>query len=102
MTPQKQQYLDDIRANTAYPTYRSMIGIIAMLGYLFAGMNALGSLIGGLSAMANSFWSGVGIIIAGAIVSGLVFFVARFWKEAALILVDLGDSITDAGSKSGQ
>ena len=102
MNQEKQQYLNTIRANTAYPTYRGAIGIIAILGYLLAALNALGALIGGFSAMGDSFMAGVGIIIAGAIVSGLIFVGARLWKEAALILADIGDSITDTNSRPSQ
>jgi hypothetical protein len=102
MNGTKQQYLTQIRANTAYPTYRGIIGIIAILGYLLAGLNALASLIGGFGTMGNSFLGGVGIIIFGAIVSGLIFLGARFWKEAALILADIGDSITETNSRNGQ
>jgi hypothetical protein len=50
--------------------------------------------------MGDSFMAGVGIIIGGAIFSGLIFLGARFWKEAALILADIGDSITDANSRT--
>jgi len=102
MNTSKQQYLEQIRSNTAYPTYRGIIGIIAILGYALAALNALGSLIGGFGTMGSSFLGGVGIIIFGAIVSGLIFLGARFWKEAALILADIGDSITDTNSKSRQ
>ena len=100
MNATKQQYLTQIRDNTAYPTYRGIIGIIAILGYLLAGVNALGSLIGGFGTMGSSFLGGVGIIIFGLLVSGLIFLGARFWKEAALILADVGDSITEANSRS--
>jgi len=102
MNTSKQQYIDSIRSNTAYPTYRGIIGIIAIFGYLLAGLNALGSLITGFGTMGNSFLAGVGILIAGGVISGLIFLGARFWKEAALILADIGDSITDANSKKQQ
>jgi hypothetical protein len=102
MNTEKQQYLATIRSNTAYPTYRGIIGIIAILGYVMAGFYALGSLIGGFAAMGDSFLAGVGIIILGALFSGLIFLGARFWKEAALILADMGDSTIDANSKSSQ
>lgn len=52
--------------------------------------------------MGDSFLAGVGIIILGALFSGLIFLGARFWKEAALILADMGDSTIDANSKSSQ
>lgn len=99
MNPQKQKYLDTIRTDTAYPTYRGIIGIITLLGYLLAGLYALGSLIGGFSAMGNSFFMGLGILIGGGIISALIFLGARFWREAALILADIGDSITDTNSR---
>jgi hypothetical protein len=99
MNTTKQQYLTAIRADTAYPTYRAIIGIITILGYLFAGLCLLGSLIAGVSAIDDSFVAGVGIIIGGAIYSGLIFLGAKFGKEAAMILADIGDSITDANSR---
>ena len=102
MNQQKQQYLNNIRTNTAYPTYRGIIGIIAILGYLFAALNGLGALIAGFSTMGDSFIGGVGIIIGGALIAGLIFLGARFWKEAALILADIGDSITDTNSRNQQ
>ena len=56
-------------------------------------------LIMGLASMGRFFY-GVGIILAAAIVSALIFFGVRFFKEAALILADIGDSITEVNSKS--
>ena len=100
MNAKKQQYLATIRSNTAYPTYRGMIGIIALLGYLLAGFSALGSLISGFGAMRNSFFGGLGMLIGGLIIAALIFFITRFWKEAALILVDMGDSIAEANSRT--
>jgi hypothetical protein len=102
MNQEKQQYLNTIRTNTAYPTYRGIIGIIAILGYLLAAFNALGALIAGFSVMGDSFLGGVAIIIGGALIAGLIFLGAKFWKEAALILVDIGDSITDSNSRASQ
>jgi hypothetical protein len=100
MNNQKREYLNTIRSNTAYPTYRGIIGIIAVLGYLLAAFNALGALVGGVSVIGDSFLMGVGIISAGAVISALIFLGARFAKEAALILADIGDSITDANSRT--
>jgi hypothetical protein len=100
MNPEKQQYLKTIRANTAYPTYRAIIGVIAILGYLLAAVTALGALIGGLSTLESSFMEGLGILIAGAILSGLIYLGVRFWKEACLIIADIGDSITDSNSRT--
>lgn len=77
-----------------------MIGIIALLGYILAGLSALGSLISGFGAMRNSFLGGLGILIVSFIIAALIFFITPFWKEAALILVDMADSITGANSRT--
>ena len=100
MTPNKQQYLDAVRANTAYPTYRGIIGVITILGYVLAGLSVLGALISGVMSMRESFFGGLVVLISGLVGSALIFLGARFWKEAALILADIGDSITEANSRS--
>lgn len=101
MNSSKEQYFDTLRNNSAYPVYRATIGIIAMLGYLLAGLYALGALIMGFGSMFNhAFFMGVGILILGAIMAGLVFFFAKLFKEAALIIVDMGDSTIEANSRT--
>ena len=96
----KQQYLNQIRTNTSYPTYRGIIGIIAILGYLLAALNGLAVLISGFMIMGDSFIAGVGVIVGGLLIAGLIFLGARFWKEAALIIADIGDSTIETNSKS--
>ena len=44
--------------------------------------------------------AGFGIIIGGLIISALIFLGARFWKEAALIVADIGDSTIETNSKA--
>ena len=101
MNSQKQQYLIAVRANSAYPAYRGVIGTVALLGYLLAGAFALAALIAGFTTMTQSFMLGVVVLAGGAISAALVFLMARFYKEAALILADIGDVVTEAGA-SGQ
>lgn len=100
MTPVKQQYLDSIRHNSAYPTYRGVIGLISLIFYGLATVCALGALIGGLSAMSRSPFAGLGVFIVGALLAALYYLMGRLFKEAALILVDIGDSTLDANSRS--
>ena len=102
MKADKQQYLNQIRTNTSYPTYRGIIGIIAILGYLLAALNGLAALISGFTMMGRSFIAGVGIIVGGLLIAGLIFLGARFWKEAALIIADIGDSTIETNSKSSK
>lgn len=96
----KEQYLALIRSNSAYPVYRGFIGTIALLGYVLAGFAALGALTGGLASMSQSFMLGLAILVGGAIYAALLFLLTRFFKEAALILVDIGDSVADANSRA--
>ena len=100
MAISKQQYLQRIRNETSYPTYRSIIGIIAILGYIMAVLMGLGALGGGIAGMSQSFFAGLGTLVVGLVAAVIMFFLARFWKEAALILVDIGDSVADANAKN--
>lgn len=104
----KQQYLERIRRETAYPMYRNIIGIIAILGFVMAGLVGLGSLILSLGIIIAGFSNqnilagllfGLICLVQGLVWAAIIFFLARFWKEASLILVDIGDSITDANAK---
>jgi len=99
MNGSKQQYLQSIRTDSAYPVYRSVIGLIALLGYLFAGVLALGALIGGLTTMGTSFLMGLVALLTGGIFAAIVFLLAKMSKEAALMIVDLADSTVDANSR---
>ena len=100
MENSKHQYLESIRASTAYPVYRSFIGILAILGYIVAAIDALAAIFIGFGAMRYSFFTGVGYIIVGGIGAVLVYFLVKFFKEAALILADIGDSTLEANSRS--
>ncbi|GAB4109808.1 MAG: hypothetical protein Kow001_10270 [Acidobacteriota bacterium] len=100
MDPETQRYINKIRANTAYPVYRGIIGTITILGYILAVFFALSVLI--LGAISGDFWGLPGSLVLGAILFALIFLATRFWKEAALMLADIADSITNANSRSAQ
>lgn len=99
MNTSRQQYLQSIRGETAYPVYRGVIGTIALLGYVLSGVVALGALVAGLGAMANSFLTGLIVLIAGGVFAAIAFLVAKLSKEASLMLVDIADSTIDANSR---
>ena len=50
--------------------------------------------------MRYSFFQGVGYIIVGGLLAVLAYFLVKFFKEAALILADIGDSTLEANSRS--
>lgn len=99
MNAEKQTYLTSIRENTAYPTYRGAIGLLTTLGYILAGFYGLAALIAGIGSMGNSFLGGLAILFGGFIMAGIIFLGTRLGKEAALVLVDIGDSTIDKNSK---
>jgi len=99
MNAEKEKYLSDIRANTAYPTYRGMIGIITLLGMILAGLQGLSALIMGFTTMGQTFLGGVAVLLLGLVVAALIFLGAKLFKEAALILVDIGDAVTERNSR---
>lgn len=97
MEATKQQYLLSVRANTAYPTYRGIIGLIVQVYYVIAALTALAGLITAFTA--GGFFSGLMTVVVGLVVAALICLLARFFKEAALILADMGDSTVDANSQ---
>jgi hypothetical protein len=100
MNQQKQQYLQLVRINSAYPTYRGFIGTIALVGYAVAGLVGLGALIGGVGLMSRSVPMGLLALVAGGLMAFLYYLLAQFFKEAALILADIADSTVDSNSRS--
>ena len=53
MNTPKQNYIERIRTQSAYPTFRSFIGVIALLFYVLGGVFILGGVIGGFIAMST-------------------------------------------------
>jgi ATP/ADP translocase len=101
MNQTKKGYVDYIRANSAYPTYRGVISIITAILMILAGLQALGALVLGLTAMKQAgFLVGVMVLLMGAAFAALAFFMARFWNEAAQILADIGDSVMETNARS--
>ena len=101
METRKQQYIDQIRTNTAYPNYRRFVGIVAILGYVLAGLLVLITLLAFIEAISEgSYREGFTFFIGSIIVAIIIVFVSRLLKEAALIFSDIADSVTDANSKA--
>jgi len=70
-----------------------------MIFYGLAALCALGAVIGGLGTMTRSFIAGLGALILGGLLAALYYLIGKLFKEAALILVDIGDSTLDANSR---
>ena len=100
MEPNKERYLNQIRSNTAYPVYRGSIRPITILGHALAALLALLPLAVGLITPEQLFTtgSGFGALVFGSIGAAFIVVLARFWKDAAMILVDLADLTLEANT----
>ena len=103
MKKRQQQYLSKVRANSSYPTYRGIIGVMTILGYLMGLLYGLGICITGVTMLSKSGLTGCGMILFGTMVGAIMILGARFFKEGSLILVDIGDSLIEknAGPTEG-
>ena len=85
-----RQYLEAIRANSCYPTFRGFVQIFTLLGYLVAAVVAIaGFFTGQIGTMILAF--------AGAIIAALLI---RVGKEMSLMLADIADAAIDSSSKA--
>ena len=88
------EHLEQVRSQSQYRTYRGVISILTIFGYLGGALAA----IAGVLAIANSqAAAGIGMLITAAIV---IFAYVPFFKEASLMLCDLVDSTLDKNSRS--
>lgn len=99
MNSKQKEYVEDVRRNTAYPVYRTIINIVAVLGVVASVIAAISALISGLRVMQHSVGSGLVTLGGGMLTAVLIYFGSRFAKEAAIILADIGDSIIERNSR---
>jgi hypothetical protein len=78
-----QPFIETLRENGHYPTFRTVTGVFALLGYVVAVLLVIAAVITGPSMTEK---------IAG--VAGALFLavICKFLKEAALMLADLSDA----------
>jgi len=101
MKTNKQQYIDQVRSNTVYPTYRRFVGIIMILGYVLAGLLVLIALLALIEEIGvGQYRQGFAFFVGSVMAAVIIVFASRLLKEAALIFADIADSITDANSKA--
>ena len=91
-----QKYLDKLRINSSYPTFRGFVNSLATAGYVLAGLIVLVAVFAGLAGgSVTSFGIGAVMTVLGVII-GLFF---RAAKEASLMLADIADATLDSAGK---
>ena len=78
-------FAERMRDESLYPTWRQLVGIVAMLGYALAAVALLAALIA-------LFKGSVAVGFAGLCGAVLLAVVARVGKEASHMLADLSDA----------
>ena len=81
-----QKYLEAIRNNSCYPTFRGFVGFFTLIGYLIAAVIAIGSIFSGQ----------IGAILIGCAVATITALLFRVAKEMSLMLADIADATIDA------
>ena len=79
-------FVQRLRAQGHYPAFRSLVGVGALLGYVFAAVLAIGSVASGWK---SGSW---GLGLGGSAVALVVFVFIKAAKEASLMLADLSDA----------
>jgi hypothetical protein len=97
MTKEKQRFLEEMRANSAYPTYRAVVNVLATL--LLIGV-ALGFVGGTYYAMAEPRPMSVVLQFFGVLIATLVNWVlVNLFKEGAVMLADISDTLMSDSAK---
>ena len=88
------QFIEELREASIYPTFRSVISLGYVLGLVLAVLLALGGIVGGYKA--GSFGTAFGAVFAAIVIA----VIARFMKEASLMLADMSDATVLMAKKS--
>lgn len=91
------QYLERLRGRTHYPTYRAVVLIFSVLGYVAAALPSLAVIVMFVMQGAVEFFERQGPLTAiGAFfTSAVVAVLVKFYQEFATMLVDFTDSTID-------
>lgn len=91
MNTQKNQYLDRIRSQSAYPWIRRIAGLVALFFYTLGMISIFGGLV---VTFTGNGGGGLAIILGG--IFGIIYFVVgAIIKEVSIMLADIADSVTD-------
>lgn len=96
-TVSPSQYLERLRGRTHYPTYRAVVLIFSVLGYVAAALPSVAVIAMFIMQGAVKFFEQQGPLAAiGAFFSSAVIAVlVKFYQEFATMLVDFTDSTID-------
>lgn len=79
-------FIDELRADSAYPAFRTVVSVATVLGYLVAACMALGAVI--------AAWpmEKPGLLAVGLLMAAVIFVITRVFKEMWFMLADMSDA----------
>jgi hypothetical protein len=93
MNASKQKYVDLLRANTAYPEYRSVIGVVSYFCYVVTFCITVAPSMYCLFYPKDvEFKNAIFIIALCLLLSGLLLFIIKFFVQWALMQADTADA----------
>lgn len=89
-----QEFLKALRAESAYPAFRAVVGFATIVGYLMVAIAVVGGIV--------ATWKGAGPgpVIYGLLGGFVLYVVTRVFKEMWLMLADLTDATIRVASRS--
>ena len=95
-------YLAELRGRTHYPTYRAVVMIFSILGYIASALPIVGIIFIFISQGAIRFFEdpGLGVALGAVILSVVVAVSVKFYQEFVTMLVDFTDSTIDYHSRN--
>ena len=86
-------FLDQLRAESNYPTFRSVIGVFTLVGYVLAALTAAGAVFS--MAKVN-----IGAGLLGLAVAVFIVIMTRMGKEMSLMVADASDALVRMAARS--
>jgi len=103
MNTSKQEYVLKMRATSAYPIFRQIVRISAMIFFVLAALVAFGSIVGGIVMLAQkNEIMGYTYLLGGVFYGAIIAVSTIFWRDLATILADAADSLIILAHRNDQ
>lgn len=103
MNTSKQEYVLKMRATSAYPIFRQIVRISAMIFFVLAALVAFGSIVGGIVMLAQkNEILGYTYLLGGVFYGAIIAVSTIFWRDLATILADAADSLINLAHRNDQ
>ena len=100
MTSLKKKYLDRIRSDSAYPAFRVVVNIIALLMYVLGAIMVIMPLVTLFYSQVSLPGGNAATAVFAMAIGVVVIILGKVLREASLMLADVADSITDLNSRN--